>query len=124
MATPDEIKKGLEYCGHQSRRKVCHKCPFNVTMEDCIAWMASDALAYIQQLEAANAELLTKVKQLEAKCHQLERERDAAVEDMSLYAMCEACKRGTDRIDAKCPFIDDCQYGTKGHFEWRGVKEE
>ena len=35
----------------------------------------------IQQLEAANAELLTKVKQLESKCRQLERDRDADAVD-------------------------------------------
>ena len=37
-----------------------------------------DALSNIQHLETANAELLTEVKQLETKCHQLEQERDAA----------------------------------------------
>ncbi len=52
--------------------------------------MHADALAYIQQLESANTELLTKVEQLETKCHQLERERDAAVAD--LHKTCATCK--------------------------------
>lgn len=77
--TPDEIKKGLEHC---STKKPCASCPM---WDECkesasLKPLWDNALAYIQRLEAANTELLTNVEQLEAKCHQLERERDAAVE--------------------------------------------
>lgn len=77
-----------------------------------------DALAYIQQLEAANIELLTNVKQLEEKCHLLELERDAAVESIRNSSHC-------------CDFCKHNKWGCTSHaepdgscFEWRGVKEE
>ena len=102
MKTPEEIKQGLECCSADE----CHGqhvgCPY-VGKLYCVRNVCGDALAYIQQLE---------------------RERDAAVEDLSLYAMCAACKHGENGNDVKCPVKDDCLYGTKGHFEWRGAKEE
>lgn len=62
MKTPDEVKKGLECC---NTFNVCHKCPYEKAVDTehgwgCVVIRNADALAYIQQLE---------------------RERDAAVED-------------------------------------------
>jgi hypothetical protein len=82
MATPDEIKKGLECCS--GRDNACDGCPYAKGECGLFSKVATDALVLIQQLEATNAELLTKVEQLEAKCHQLERERDAAVKALVL----------------------------------------
>ena len=105
----------------------------------------SDALAYIQQLEAANAELLTKVEQLEldktrlleeghelridmiGKIKQLERERDAMVADIP--RACGYCKwfeinRGGNMTECHNP--NGCRNisGVNTGLEWRGVKEE
>lgn len=86
MKTPDETKRGLRVCHSVGRVLAkelwCEKqCPYMDETYGCGQdYLHDDALAYIQQLEAANAELLNLCKQLEAKCHQLERERDAAVE--------------------------------------------
>ena len=129
MKTPDEIKKGLECC--ISDAYGCNeKCPYFNSLSngvDCAVKMHADALTYIQQLEAANAELLTKVKQLETKCHKLERERDSAVVDLAEVKDCLTCKHSANcKIggfdcyhcnDKDCPCLT-CQY------EWRGVKEE
>lgn len=50
MKTPDKIKKGLEYCGANDWC-VGDKCPYYEFFE-CNSGLASDAHAYIQQLEA------------------------------------------------------------------------
>ena len=55
MKTPDEIKKGLEYCAGLACN--CDICPYqgcNVAGRHpaCDIEMGADALAYIQQLEA------------------------------------------------------------------------
>ena len=55
MKTPEEIKKGLKICGDD---KCSNYCPYydNCFMKDAFCELASDALAYIQQLEAALTE--------------------------------------------------------------------
>lgn len=55
MKKPEEIKKGLENC---TRLGGCVSCPYFVdnTMAQCTPVMATDALAYIRQLEAKLAE--------------------------------------------------------------------
>ena len=132
MKTPDEAKRGLECCsgvGH------CFgECPYyngNTNIE-CIRHKSADALAYIQQLERSiniiaesNASAYKKrdslekrIIQLQAKCHQLELERDAAVESIRNSSHC-------------CDFCKHNKWGCTSHaepdgscFEWRGVKEE
>ena len=110
---------------------------------DCAVKMHADALAYIQQLEAANAELLTKVEQLEVenklfmetigllhvtenqletKCHQLEQERDAAVNE--LIGTCQVCRWEETEKCASCHFNSDAWNVCESNWEWRGVKEE
>lgn len=121
MKTPDEIKKGLECCmfGH------CSYCPYSAEHGcDCSEHLGNDVREFHQQLESQNAELLTKVKQLEIKCHQLERERDAAVAD--IHKTCSTCKHyyynRQDDDTADCLWFDGCK--SEDHWEWRGVKEE
>lgn len=117
MKTPDEIKKGLECCmfGH------CSYCPYSAEIGcDCSEHLGNDVREFHQQLESQNAELLTKVKQLETKCHQLERERDAAVKDISMGSRCTACRKFFKNGG-------DCSGGVYClplRFEWRGVKED
>ena len=63
--TPDEIKKGLEYCA--SGNAPCESCPFVTgTGAKCIRHMSECAIAYVQQLEHNIGELTEKVAQLEA----------------------------------------------------------
>lgn len=54
MKTPEEIKKGLEYCSEKARRKTnCSECIyFNDPRGWCSTAITKDALDYIQQLEA------------------------------------------------------------------------
>lgn len=138
--TPDEIKKGQECCA----RGDCHSCPY---VHNCILSTA-DAIALIQQLQAQNAEKDARIQQLESdkqqlegllthmnqlrdaaagralqmeeRVHQLEAERDAAVESMrSDPHCCYHCANMTKRgICQSEPRAD-------GHcFEWRGVQKE
>ena len=126
MKNPDEIKKGLEHC---STKKPCTSCPM---WEECkkassLKPLWDNALAYIQQLEAANAELLTKVEQLTAKCHQLEQERDAAVGDIP--RACGYCKWFEVNLGGnmtECHNPNGCRNisGINTGWQWRGVKEE
>lgn len=54
MKKPEEIKKGLECCA-QNKPYPCNECPYERTFEE--EWsckLHSDALALIQQLEAAH----------------------------------------------------------------------
>lgn len=140
--TPDEIKKGLEcldkmqfFMGQRAGRELWMEKPEDVQDKDLadfnrdidylrkvvVSKMENTTLA---QLEAANAVLLNLCKQLEEKCHQLERERDAAVADMVCIAnrgwdVCGRCKHNPGH-GAKRKTLDE----TKDCFEWRGVKEE
>ena len=54
MRTPEEIKKGLEYCSEKAERKTkCSECIyFNDPRGWCSTTITKDAIAYIQQLEA------------------------------------------------------------------------
>ena len=54
MRTPEEIKKGLEYCSEKAEKKTkCSECIyFNDPRGWCSTAITKDALAYIQQLEA------------------------------------------------------------------------
>lgn len=89
-----------------------------------------DALAYIQQLEAANAELLTKVEQLTAKCHQLEQKRDALRQAFCSYVpseyRCDCCKYSylNNPSLTVCPYYVAGQCDGKSKWQWRGVKED
>lgn len=79
----------------------------------------------MKTLEEQNAELLTKVKQLEAKWHQLERERDAAVKDMKKMSsgrygvQCGVCKHRKNGSFGRC---ERCM--NFDSWEWRGVQKE
>lgn len=134
--TPEEIKKGLECCISDMI------CEGNCAYDEpgcidihCKYMLQKDALALIQRLErdkawasenydlireenkrleAQNAELLEKIKQLE-------RERDALIEDLRTKRhICDSCKHkpgygygctSVSKIDGTC-------------WEWRGPCEE
>lgn len=107
MKTPDEIKKGLLVCSSPESYD-CPDCTY-YGESHCGDKQAADALDYIQQLET--------------KCHQLERERDALLEYLTdtHYVHCSICKHNTGEGAAGCKRIRE----VKGPcFEWRGVKEE
>ena len=117
MKTPEEIKKGLYCCTNDEDGCNCEHCPYNLGLLEsgCIAMFAADALAYIQQLE---------------------RERDAAVEqlkavDVNSYFECAHCKHeelcnspvwpcnGCDNEECPCYTCSD-----GSNWRWRGVQHE
>lgn len=54
MKIPDDIKKGLKYCGAMYEWDgSCTGCPYERNDGECEGSMETDALAYIQQLEDA-----------------------------------------------------------------------
>lgn len=107
MKSPEEIKKGLECCG-RGPMFLCSECPYDLRPKipyGCRAMdLRVDALAYIQQLE---------------------RERDAAVEDMTelmqLAQFCRHCKHLKD--DGECTFDFAANKGQPWCWQWRGVQE-
>lgn len=113
MKTPDKIKKGLVFC--TTGRCPGDKCPYFTGDSDasCGYHKSKDALAYIQQLETNNHQLLTKVKQLQ-------RERDAAIE-----YICQSCGICKNLFKEKCTLnisgITDCKLCDS--YEWRGAQE-
>lgn len=99
MATPDEIKKGLECCySPVEPMQRCEACPYYGSIV-CKMRLHTDALAYIQQLE---------------------HERDAAVKDISMGSRCTACRKFF-KNDGDC---SGGVYCVPLRFEWRGVKED
>ena len=124
MRSPDEIKKGLECSIAELLWSINEGCPDEMidSMENAHARM-TDALAHIRQLETENHQLLTKVKQLEEKCHQPE--QDAALEFLSETKPCEACKHCKIAIcDEPCATCVSSLLVFKPNWERRGVKEE
>ena len=101
MKTPDEIKHGLKCCAYAT----CNGCPY---AEDGCATNREmiDALEYIQQLE---------------------RERDAAVEDLETMgearAYCDTClHNNTNHKEEPCI---SCMSGYLiNNWQWRGVEVE
>lgn len=94
--TPEEIKKGLEKCPNAD----CSLClsSFHCDLE-------ADALAYIQQLE---------------------RERDAAVQDLKEHGMfCSTCLHESKSIrEEPCATCSKLTTGNiHSNWQWRGVQE-
>lgn len=109
MKTPEEIKKGLECCiletDDTSLIDHCRACLYRSTGL-CFRHLLEDALAYIQQLE---------------------RERDAAVEDLETMgedrAYCDTClHNNTNHKEEPC---SSCMSGYLiNNWQWRGVPQE
>ena len=107
MKTPDEVKKELRLCKDMS---FCEWCGMNDQCEK-------------------NEYVIECIEQLETRLAQVERERDAAVNDVhSLCATnyfsgdyCEYCKYREP--DGQC-FHDCTPYSSKWGWEWRGVCAE
>ena len=139
MKTPEEIKKGLECwigVGCENYRR-CSECPRRTYTPDEVYgnYPIKDALVLIQQLErdkawasenydliheenkrleAQNAELLEKIKQLE-------RERDAAIYDLKKTRECTTCEY-VKKSPSELPCVS-CGIILK-NYEWRGPCEE
>ena len=134
--TPEEIKRNLRGCRD---KELCQFCDDELHCKD-----KRNALAYIQQLESTYSQvskalcgnenaplidLLQAVNQLRDRLAQAERERDAAVADLS--NSCSTCKFiGLEFDDSPC---DNCfqRVGrfpwspmVRTKFEWRGVCAE
>lgn len=120
VKTPEEIKKGLECCASLDEKE-CEACPYKPDRV-CGETKNSDALAYIQQLE----EKVALYDECVADAAKLQKERDAAVEDMTelmqLLHYCRYCKYLTDDGECTNDFAD-----TDGMpwrcWQWRGVQE-
>ena len=116
--TPDEIKQGRLCCSPES----CNgdRCPYREYApryeggrHTCRMLLWCDTSDYIQQLEAQNAELLTKVEQLQA-------ERDAAVRDCGCFP-CQTCEEREN--GDLCPMCE-INGGFRKFHQWRGVQKE
>lgn len=115
MKTPDEIKKALECCANDK----CEECPYDASKCVCFE---KDALEYIQQLEAKNAELLEKTKQLMRKRELAKRRMDAALRDMEIAAH-DACCVCHYNISFEEVCSHQMEVNGQGCFKWRGLPE-
>lgn len=146
--TPDEIKKGLEITSNDCLMCACciTDCPYDLkchpgneeTNTNVPKAMLRDALALIQQLEndvsfynnivALNNKTIDEqtvyIDQLINRVHQLEAERDAAVE--TIYEMAKCI---TEDVCEWCDGVE-CERLCMMHtivrpgFKWRGVQKE
>lgn len=102
--TPDEIKKGLEYCGNHS---FCdEECAYYKVCCGSGCILSKHALAYIQQLESRLA--------------QVELEKDAAVADLKLVRCCGTCVNNEGGCTTECYIVS----GTLTGWKWRGICSE
>lgn len=129
MKTPNEIKKGLECCVTIGAK--CDGCPY---CGECLLPFGdspeSDALAYIQQLEAELAEARKDIDMLgeqavalDSAYDAMKRERDAAVED--IFPLCTNCKH--EKLGygvGPCPTIEEFVTTDCSNWQWRGVEVE
>lgn len=99
MKMPDEIKKGLSVC--MGYAECCAICPYYHDKE-CQRDIKTDALAYIQQLEA---------------------ERDALRDGLKVELGCYVCKHYVDDPDYDSNECMSCGKN-RCNFEWRGVQKE
>lgn len=149
--TPEEIKKGLECCYSPVEPMLrCEACPYNGSIV-CKMRLDTDALTYIQRLEAQNAELVRKTDKLQSSMGQVQkalqdngfqtlekllqaysqvkRERDAAV--ACIPRSCGFCKWHELSFNGLTP-DHDCKNpekclnisGINTGWEWRGVPEK
>lgn len=133
MKTPEEIKKGLECCGTtivEGRRTTCNaQCPYAYEGIFCRNVLHGDAKSYIVQLEAGidHAEKVTReceksitenLDKLQSRLAQVERERDAAVNDLNKAMLLDEAEFCTFCKNIKKPYCHSCE------FEWRGVCPE
>lgn len=103
MKTPEEIKKDAETCMNHPHTYSCNSCRL---YSEC------HGIA-----EHIIKELYDLVIHYESRLAQVERERDAAVADLKLYAGCKVCKHGDFKFPKECM---DCGNETN-YWEWRGV---
>ena len=139
--TPDEIKKGLEHCINGTSCRGCPYCEECAIASDCNP-MHKDLQEYIQQLESDKQQLegmlahmnqlrdaaARRALQMEERVHQLEAERDAAIND--IMHTCATCKHYFFNKDDGSDCEYDCLDGPDGchngntRWEWCGVQKE
>lgn len=117
MRTPEVIKKGLECCVAK---------PNGLTVKDC-----DIECPYFHEgvfcKNALHGDVKRIIQQLESRLAQTERERDAAVSDISRASafLCRACRKnnwpncGAGRNNLEPDDVIGCD-----DFEWRGVCDE
>lgn len=124
MKTPEEIKKGLECCIGDCNEYRCQECPYKEENEDCQdsgGVLSKDAIEYIEWLEKNLQYAVDAADVLGAEGAKFERERDAAVKDLTEGRDCYSCKHLGQRFAGPCV---DCMSGhgyKKNNYEWRGV---
>lgn len=140
MKKPDEIKKDLIDCMEEAI-EVGQTCDVQVLLDfsDKAYVCMATTRAYIQQLEAANAEKDKRIAELEQELEAAKLQRDAAVADMKQAqgCICNICKNhyrpdpAARRYECKIlgkfsEIFDDDDGGALlcGKFEWRGVCPE
>lgn len=113
MKSPDEIKKGLDFCSRATCGEKDVECPYECGRSTCITYLTRDSLALIQQLQAENAEQAARIQQLEA-------ERDALMHYLRRMG-CDTCLY--DDYDGSEPPCINCT-ATRDLWQFQGVQKE
>lgn len=127
MKTPDEIKKGLRNAKHVQCMGISDGENENAGTKYgvLVGYVLRDAIyIYITQLESGNESKQKRIEELESRLAQVERERDAAVNDVC--EICYTCKhrtKGSDYCEVGI-YMDSCECNACGSYEWRGVCDE
>jgi len=124
---PEELKKGLHICGSDELCEESNECPY-YNNERCMSAMMADADTYILTLEADKAKLQAQNAELLQKVKQLEKEWGAAV--ACIPRGCGYCKWYELSFNG-CTPDHDCKNpkkcinisGINTGWEWRGVPE-
>ena len=120
----EKLAVAIKLCGSTPKVDQCPQCPYWASgdMNNCIPRVTADAATAI-------TDLLARAEAAEARAEKAERERDAAISDLTYIArtypvdlcddlVCQYCKH-YQNVNTGCPgwTENDC-------FEWRGKKEE
>lgn len=140
MKKPEEIKNGL---GHCATYGFCSECPYRHhgwSSKDCKRMLVSEALKYIQQLEAEAAKQAQRIAELEQELAAVKQERDAAVDGLKKAAasgsVCIGCTHmGSEETSEMCQQNDfnclNCHPGcvckacrNNSLWQWRCVRPQ
>lgn len=90
-------------------------------LNDCLCWWAEqcDRTNYGCQAKRILTDAALAIETLRADLARVTAERDAAMHDLELFAMCDTCKFGEMKMAYDCLGCDHTS-----NWKWRGIKED
>lgn len=112
----EKLAAAIKLCGSTPKVDQCPQCPYWASgdMNNCIPRVTADAATAI-------TDLLARAEAAEARAEEVERERDAAVEEIPKICYYCKCRKGWKVCE---DWNGSQEAETCKKWEWRGQKEE